>query len=112
MHQVTLFNKEASYSEEDTELVSQSDPRSEVISIDPERMWGTPCIAGTRVPIKSLFDHLSSGISLEQFLDDFEGVPREKCVKALQLAFECLIDGLPDVRCQQAGSTLMPRHNR
>lgn len=83
---------------EDTELMPESDPRSEVVSIDPERAWGTPCIAGTRVPIKSLFAHLASGVGLEEFLDDFEGVPREKCVKALELALEYLMQGLPDGR--------------
>jgi uncharacterized protein (DUF433 family) len=81
-----------------TELVPTSDPRSAVISIDPERMWGTPCLAGTRVPVKSLFDHLVGGVSLEEFLDDFEGVSRETCVKAIEMAFERLMEGLPDGR--------------
>jgi|SRR5579871_4256999 len=98
MHSTLWSNSVDSQGKQDTELVPQSDPRSEIISIDPERMWGAPCIAGTRVPIKSLFDHLSNGISLEEFLDDFEGVAREKCVKALQFAFERLMDGLPDGR--------------
>jgi len=94
-------NREGTEIGDDTELVPQSDPRSEVISIDPERMWGTPCIVGTRVQIKSMFDYLSSGIRLEQFLDDFEGVPREKCARALQLTFEHLMAELPDGRTEQ-----------
>ena len=98
MAQVQISNMVDTRDEEDTELVPQSDPRSKIISIDPERMWGTPCIEGTRVPIKSLFDHLSNGRSLEEFLDEFEGVPREKCVQALQFAFERLMDGLPNGR--------------
>jgi len=31
------------------------------ISVDPEIMSGTPCFAGTRVPIKNLFDYLGHG---------------------------------------------------
>ncbi len=81
-----------------TELVPASDPRSSIVSIDPERMWGTPCIAGTRVPIKSLFDHLARGITLDEFLEDFEGVPRETCVRTLEMAFDRLIEGLPTAR--------------
>ena len=85
-------------SEEDTELVPKTDPRAEIISIDPQRKWGDPCIAGTRVPLKSLFDHLASGVTLDQFLDDFEGAPRDKCVRALEMAFARLMEGLPDGR--------------
>jgi hypothetical protein len=29
-----------------------------VISIDPEVQGGTPCFRGTRVPVRTLFDHL------------------------------------------------------
>ena len=85
-------------SNEDTELVPHDDPRSEIISIDPERMWGTPCFAGTRLPVKSLFNHLASGVSLEEFLDQFEGVPREVCVRTLEMAFQHFMKGLPDGR--------------
>ena len=80
--------------EEDTERVPVSDFRSGIISVDPQRMGGTPCIAGTRVPIKSLFDHLADGVSLDEFLEDFEGVPREKCVAAIEMAFNRLMEGI------------------
>lgn len=82
----------------ETELVPKRDLRSTVVSIDSERMWGTPCIVGTRVPIKSLFDYLERGESLEQFLDDFEGVPRETCIRAIHMAFNRLMEDLPDSR--------------
>ena len=84
-----------------TEIVPASDPRAHVISIDPNRMWGTACIAGTRVPIKSLFDYLADGVSLNEFLEDFEGVPREKCVEAITMAFERLMEGLPNGRAER-----------
>lgn len=45
--------------------------KTDVINIDPDILGGTPVFSGTRVPVESLFDHLESGISLEEFLDDF-----------------------------------------
>lgn len=53
---------------------------------DPERMSGIPCFRGTRVPIKTLFDYLAAGDSLEEFLDDFPGVKREQAFAAIEAA--------------------------
>jgi uncharacterized protein (DUF433 family) len=82
--------------EADTELVPRSDPRAEIISIDPGRVSGTPCFVGTRVPIKNLWDYLEGGDSLDEFLDGFPGVSREQAIKTLHMAFERLLDGLPE----------------
>ncbi len=79
------------------ELVPSSDSRASVISINPERMSGTPCFVGTRVLIKHLWDYLEGSDTLEEFLDDFEGVPREEVMAALRLSYQRLLDGLPEV---------------
>jgi uncharacterized protein (DUF433 family) len=50
---------------------------------------------GTRVPIKTLFDSLAVGQTLEEFLDDFERVSREQAEAALELAGSHLLDDLP-----------------
>jgi uncharacterized protein (DUF433 family) len=63
-----------------------------IIEISPEIMHGTPVFAGTRVPIKTLFDYLKGGDTLAEFLDDFPTVSQEQAVKALELAREDLID--------------------
>jgi uncharacterized protein (DUF433 family) len=78
-----------------TEKVPASDPRACVIPIDPERMSGTPCFVGTRVPITHLWEYLEGGDSLEEFLDAFEGVSREQAVTVLQMAMARLLEGLP-----------------
>ena len=78
-----------------TELVPQSDARARFVSIDPERLGGVPCFVGTRVPIKYLWEYLLKGKTLEAFLDDFEGVPREEVIAALEQAYERLLEGLP-----------------
>lgn len=49
----------------------------QLIIVDPEVHGGTPVFAGTRVPVKTLFDHLEAGDSLEVFLSDFPSVSRE-----------------------------------
>lgn len=79
------------------ELVPRDDPRFGVVSINPERMSGTPCFVGTRVPIKHLWDYLEGSDTLQEFLDDFEGVPREEVMAALRLSYQNLLDGLPVV---------------
>jgi uncharacterized protein (DUF433 family) len=49
-----------------------------LINIDPEIMGGTPVFAGTRVPVKALFDYLESGKTLDQFFEDFPSVKHSR----------------------------------
>jgi uncharacterized protein (DUF433 family) len=49
-------------------------------------MGGEPVFKGTRVPVRSLFDHLRDGISLDEFLDDFPGVTKEQAQGVIELA--------------------------
>ena len=60
--------------------------KSNLITVDPEIHSGTPVFAGTRVPVKSLFDHLEAGVPLEVFLDDFPSVSREQAIAVLEEA--------------------------
>lgn len=62
--------------------------------VDPERMGGVPCFHGTRVPVKTLFDYLAAGDSLDVFLDDFPTVKREQALQALGAAGETLVKEL------------------
>ena len=59
---------------------------TQLITIDPEIHSGTPVFRGSRVPIKTLFDHLEAGDALEVFLDDFPSVSRELAVAVLEEA--------------------------
>jgi uncharacterized protein (DUF433 family) len=56
------------------------------ISINPEIMRGTPCFAGTRVPVKTLFDYLARNHPLNDFLLDFPTVTREQAVAVIDMA--------------------------
>lgn len=48
----------------------------ELIEVDLEKMSGTPCFTGTRVPVSHLFDYLEVGDSVGEFLNDFPTVTR------------------------------------
>jgi uncharacterized protein (DUF433 family) len=50
---------------------------SELITIDPDILGGTPVFKGARVPVKTLFDYLENDYSLEEFLQCFPSVARE-----------------------------------
>ena len=42
-----------------------------VVISNPKILGGTPCFAGTRVPVKSLFDHFQGGYNVDYFLAQF-----------------------------------------
>jgi uncharacterized protein (DUF433 family) len=54
------------------------------IVIDPEILSGTPVFAGTRVPIKNLFDYLAANSSIGEFVDDFPTVRHETVISFLK----------------------------
>lgn len=54
-------------------------------------LGGTPVFAGTRVPVKTLFDYLEEGETLDGFLDDFPAVSKEHAVKVLEKMKEALL---------------------
>lgn len=49
-------------------------------------LGGTPVFAGTRVPVRTLFDYLEAGDHLDDFLDDFPSVEREQAQAVIALA--------------------------
>jgi uncharacterized protein (DUF433 family) len=58
--------------------------KTSVVSIDPEIMGGTPCFAGTRVPVQTLLDYIEVGDSIDDFLDGFPSVSKERVVAYLE----------------------------
>ena len=84
---------------ESVEKVTADDPRHSVIWANPARVSGTPCFAGTRVPIRNLWDYLEEGPSMDEFLDGFPGVTHEQAKAILRMACERLLEGLPPDTC-------------
>ena len=56
------------------------------IVVDPDIQGGTPCFAATRVPVRSLFDALKRGRSVDYFLSQFPSVKREQVDAVLDRA--------------------------
>lgn len=54
-------------------------------------MGGVPCFKGTRVPVKTLFDYLEAGDTLEEFLDQFPSVSKEQTVQVLKASQQALL---------------------
>jgi uncharacterized protein (DUF433 family) len=66
-----------------------------LVNRDPEVMSGALCFTGTRVPVQNLFDYLEGTSSLEDFLEDFPSVGRERAVAVLEAAKERLFADAP-----------------
>ena len=56
------------------------------IATNPNILGGTPCFAGTRVPVESLFDHLIRGYTVDYFLAQFPTVGRDQVTSVLNVA--------------------------
>ena len=64
---------------------------SEVVEVSADIMSGVPVFRGTRVPVRTLLDHLEAGDSLDAFLADFPTVRRAQAVQFLELAGKAVL---------------------
>ena len=64
---------------------------SDLITIDPEVLGGSPVFKGTRVPVKSLFDYLEDNYALDEFLECFPTVTREMACRVLERSESALL---------------------
>jgi len=62
----------------------------EYITIDKEILGGQPVFKGTRVPVETLFDHLESGITIGEFLEDLKGVRKDQAIAVIEFAGKIL----------------------
>jgi len=59
---------------------------AERITIDPEICHGKPTIRGLRYPVETILELLSSGMTSEQILSDYEDLEPEDILAALDYA--------------------------
>jgi uncharacterized protein (DUF433 family) len=71
--------------------VEQKALLQQIVWVDPERMSGTPCFKGTRVPVQVLIDHIEGNATLEDFLEGFPSVTREQAIQFIELAKDSLL---------------------
>jgi uncharacterized protein (DUF433 family) len=56
------------------------------ITIDPAICHGKPCVRGLRYPVETLLELLSSGMTFEEVLADYEDLERDDLLAALAFA--------------------------
>jgi uncharacterized protein (DUF433 family) len=58
---------------------------SKIITIEPGKRSGKPCIRGMRITVQDVFEYLAGGMTEDQILEDFPELTREdiKCLLRL-----------------------------
>ena len=56
------------------------------ITIDPAICHGKPCVRGLRYPVENLLELLSSGMTIDEILADYEDLEREDLLAVLAFA--------------------------
>lgn len=62
-----------------------------LITKSEDILSGTPVFYGTRVPVQTLVDYLTTGETIDEFLDDLPTVSREQVIRFLETAGEKLM---------------------
>ncbi|MGQ0541756.1 MAG: DUF433 domain-containing protein [Blastocatellia bacterium] len=58
----------------------------DIITIDPGKRSGQPCIRGLRMTVQDVLEYLASGMSEEEILEDFPDLTREDILACLAYA--------------------------
>lgn len=68
------------------------------ITIDPEMCFGKPCIRGMRMPVASILDYLSSGMSYKQLLKEFPFLEKQDIFECLAFSATLMQDNFIQLR--------------
>ena len=60
------------------------------ITIDPEKMGGTPCIRGLRIPVATVVGMIATGTTKEEILQEFPDLEPDDLKEALLFAADAL----------------------
>jgi uncharacterized protein (DUF433 family) len=58
------------------------------IVVDPQVLWGTPCVRGTRLHVSQILECLSVGMTPLEIEEDYPGFPKECIPEILKFAAE------------------------
>lgn len=58
----------------------------DIITIEPGKRGGKPCIRGMRITVYDVLEYLASGMSQEEILQDFPYLTREDILAVLSYA--------------------------
>ena len=59
---------------------------SDILTIEPGKRSGKPCIRGMRITVSDVLSYLASGMSVEEILADFSELTREDIHACLAFA--------------------------
>lgn len=59
---------------------------TKIITIEPGKRGGKPCIRGLRITVYDILEYLASGMSEDEILDDFPVLRREDIRASLAFA--------------------------
>jgi len=59
-----------------------------IITIEPGKRGGKPCIRGMRITVYDVLEYLASGMSHQQILEDFPYLTEEDILACLSFAAE------------------------
>jgi uncharacterized protein (DUF433 family) len=59
---------------------------SHLITIEPGKRSGKPCIRGLRITVTDVLEYLAAGMSVEQIIDDFPDLTAEDIRACLAFA--------------------------
>ncbi len=59
---------------------------SKIISVDPGKRGGKPCIRGLRITVHDVLEYLASGMSEDEILADFPDLERQDIRASLAFA--------------------------
>ncbi len=57
-----------------------------IITIEPGKRGGKPCIRGMRITVSDILGWLASGMTVEEIINDFDELTREDIYAALSYA--------------------------
>jgi len=60
----------------------------DIITIEPGKRSGKPCIRGMRITVYEVLDYLASGMTFQEILDDFPYLTEEDILACLSYAAE------------------------
>ena len=58
----------------------------QIITIEPGKRGGKPCIRGMRISVGDVLDYLAGGMTIDEVLDDFPDLTRDDILAALAYA--------------------------
>lgn len=60
------------------------------ITIEPEKMGGTPCIRGFRIPVATVVGMIAAGMTEKEILQEYPDLEQEDIKEALAFAAQAL----------------------